>query len=384
MNLESLNWGDLSPEIFLKEYWQKKPLLIKQAFSNFKDTISADELAGLAMEAEIESRIISVDNSDNWQVDHGPFEDFSQYGESHWTLLVQAVNNWSRPTDALLTPFSFIPNWRIEDVMVSFSTPNGGVGAHLDQYDVFIVQGSGKRHWQVGAPDNTLTNLLPHADLKQVSEFTPVIDEITQAGDLLYIPPNHPHKGISIENSVNFSIGFQAPSSQDLWSNFADKLIDNNLGEERFSDPARALTNTSYLITPKDKQQLKAFMLQQLEQESFYEQFIGQYLTQGHHAMEILVPVEDIDESKLNDILSEPEINFMPVSGLKVALINDEQTTLFINGESFLLDNQTLPLGEKLAQQQPLTTHEVKNLAICLKNKQLLTSVLNKGYWYID
>ena len=125
-------------------------------------------------------------------------------------------------------------------------------------------------------------------------------------------------------------------------------------------------------------------MLQQLEQESFYEQFIGQYLTQGHHAMEILIPVEDIDESKLNDILSEPEISFMPVSGLKVALINDEQTTLFINGESFLLDNQTLPLGEKLAQQQALSTHEVKNLAICLKNKQLLTSVLNKGYWYID
>lgn len=384
MNIESLNWGDLSPEIFLKEYWQKKPLLIKQAFSNFEDTISADELAGLAMEAEIESRIINVDSNNNWQVDHGPFEDFSQYGESHWTLLVQAVNNWSRPTDALLKPFSFIPNWRIDDVMVSFSTPNGGVGAHLDQYDVFIVQGSGKRHWQVGAPDNTLTNLLPHADLKQVSPFTPVIDEITQAGDLLYIPPNHPHKGVSIENSVNFSIGFQAPSSQDLWSNFADKLIDNNLGEERFSDPDRALTKTSYQITLQDKQQLKAFMLQQLEQESFYEQFIGQYLTQGHHAMEILVPVEDIDDSKLSDILSEPDIMFMPVSGLKVALINDKQTTLFINGESFLLDSETLALGEQLAQQQPLSTQAIKKLAVCLKNTQLLTSVLNKGYWYID
>ena len=384
MNIESLNWGDLSPEIFLKEYWQKKPLLIKQAFSNFEDTISADELAGLAMEAEIESRIISVDSNDNWQVDHGPFEDFSQYGESHWTLLVQAVNNSSRPTDALLKPFSFIPNWRIDDVMVSFSTPNGGVGAHLDQYDVFIVQGSGKRHWQVGAPDSTLTNLLPHADLKQVSPFTAIVDEITEPGDLLYIPPNHPHKGVSIENSVNFSIGFQAPSSQDLWSNFADKLIDNNLGEERFSDPDRALPETSYRITPQDKQQLKSFMLQQLEQESFYEQFIGQYLTQGHHAMEILVPVEDIDDSKLNDILSEPDIMFMPVSGLKVALINDKQTTLFINGESFLLDSETLALGEQLAQQQPLSTQAIKKLAVCLKNTQLLTSVLNKGYWYID
>ena len=384
MNIESVNWGELSPEIFLKQYWQKKPLLIKQAFTDFKDTISADELAGLAMEQEIESRIISVNNQGDWQVDHGPFEDFSEYGDDNWTLLVQAVNNWSRPTHNLLSPFSFIPNWRIDDVMVSFSTPKGGVGAHLDQYDVFIIQGSGKRHWQVGAPDNTLTNLLPHADLKQVSPFTPVIDDITEPGDLLYIPPNHPHKGVSIENSVNFSIGFQAPSSQDLWSSFADNLIDNNLGEQRFSDPERPLPETSFTITQQDKQQLKAFMLQNLEQESFFEQFIGQYLTQGHHALEILVPVEDIDESKLSDILSEPDISFMPVSGLKVAIINDKQATLFINGESFALESQTLALAEQLAQQKPLSTGEVKKLAVCLKNIQLLTNVLNKGYWYIE
>jgi len=384
MNIDSLNWGDLTPEIFLAQYWQKKPLLIKQAFANFEDSITADELAGLAMEGEIESRIVSVNSKEAWQVDHGPFEDFSQYGDTNWTLLVQAVNNWSRPTHDLLAPFAFIPSWRIDDVMVSFSTPNGGVGAHLDQYDVFIIQGSGKRRWQVGAPDSTLTTLLPHPDLKQVSSFEPIIDEITQAGDLLYIPPNHPHNGVSIENSVNFSIGFQAPSSQELWSNFADKLIDNNLGEQRFSDPERALSQASFNITQHDKQQLKAFMLQQLDQEGFYEQFIGQYLTQGHHALEILVPVNDINEEKLNDILSEPDILFMPVSGLKAAIINDNQTTLYINGESFALDNSTLELAQHLAQQEPLTTQKVKSFTHCLKNTQLLTNVLNKGYWYIE
>ena len=384
MNIDSLNWGDLTPEIFLAQYWQKKPLLIKQAFANFEDSITADELAGLAMEGEIESRIVSVNSKEAWQVDHGPFEDFSQYGDTNWTLLVQAVNNWSRPTHDLLAPFAFIPSWRIDDVMVSFSTPNGGVGAHLDQYDVFIIQGSGKRRWQVGAPDSTLTTLLPHPDLKQVSSFEPIIDEITQAGDLLYIPPNHPHNGVSLENSVNFSIGFQAPSSQELWSSFADKLIDNNLGEQRFSDPERALSQASFNITQHDKQQLKAFMLQQLDQEGFYEQFIGQYLTQGHHALEILVPVNDINEEKLNDILSEPDILFMPVSGLKAAIINDNQTTLYINGESFALDNSTLELAQHLAQQEPLTTQKVKSFTHCLKNTQLLTNVLNKGYWYIE
>ena len=384
MNIESLHWGELSPETFLAEYWQKKPLLIKQAFKNFQDTIPADELAGLAMEGEIESRIVSSDGNNNWQVDHGPFEDFSQYGESNWTLLVQAVNNWSRPTNALLAPFSFIPRWRIDDVMVSFSTPNGGVGAHLDQYDVFIIQGSGKRRWQVGAPNSELATLLPHPDLKQVSAFEPLIDEVTEAGDLLYIPPNHPHNGVSIENSVNFSIGFQAPSSQELWSSFADKLIDNNLGEQRFSDSTRKTTESSTLISKEDKQQLKTFMLDQLENTEMFEQFIGQYLTQSHHALELLMPVNNIDEVKLADILSEPEIHFMPVSGLKAAIIADSQATLFLNGDSFPIDAQTLPLAQLLAQQTPLTTEQVKSFNTSLKNTQLLTSVLNKGYWYIE
>ena len=384
MTIAALNWGELSPEKFLAEYWQKKPLLIKQAFKNFEDTIPADELAGLAMEAEIESRIVSVDNKGNWQVDHGPFEDFSQYGEENWTLLVQAVNNWSRPTNSLLQPFAFIPRWRIDDVMVSFSTPNGGVGPHLDQYDVFIIQGSGKRRWQVGAPDKALSTLLPHPDLKQVSAFEPLIDEITEAGDLLYIPPNHPHNGVSIENSVNFSIGFQAPSSQELWSSFADKLIDNNLGELRFSDTARKVTDSSTLISKADQQQLKAFMLEQLEDTALFEQFIGQYLTQSHHALELLMPVNEIDADKLADILSEPEILFMPVSGLKAAITSEAEITLFLNGDSFPIDKQSLPLAELLAEQSPLTTNQVKSFNSCLKNTQLLTSVLNKGYWYIE
>ena len=297
---------------------------------------------------------------------------------------MQAVNNWSRPTNALLTPFSFIPRWRIDDVMVSFSTPNGGVGAHLDQYDVFIIQGSGKRRWQVGAPDSTLKTLLPHPDLKQVSAFEPLIDEVTEAGDLLYIPPNHPHNGVSIENSVNFSVGFQAPSSQDLWSSFADKLIDKNLGEQRFSDPDRTISKQSHIISLQDKLQLKSFMLEQLSNDVFFEEFVGQYLTQGHHALEILVPVNEIDQEKLQDILSEPDIFFMPVSGLKAAIIDDKQKTLFINGESFPLETQTLGLAQHLAQQTPLSTKQIKTFMTNLKNTELLTSVLNKGYWYIE
>jgi len=384
--MQTIHWGDLTPEQFLKEYWQKKPLLIKGAFKDFTDPIDANELAGLAMESEIESRIIANKNN-QWQVEQGPFESFDKFGETDWTLLVQAVNNWSRDTQALLTAVDFIPQWRIDDVMVSFSTPNGGVGAHLDQYDVFIIQGEGKRRWQVGTPDSSLKELLPHPDLKQVSEFSPVIDEITEAGDLLYIPPNHPHNGVSIENSINFSIGFQAPNNQELWSSFADKLIDEDLGEQRFPDQERTLTTQPQLLEQNDIEKLKSFMQKQLEDDSLFTPFIGKYLTQNHHALEILMPVTPITSEQLSDILAEAENTLVPVSGIKSLIIENkpqETSFLYINGESFLIDKETIELATYLTKSKALTTKQVKSLTSCLKNEQLLTNVLNMGFWYVE
>ena len=379
-----INWGDLTPELFLKKYWQKKPLLIKQAILNFQGTIEADELAGLAMEQEIESRIISQHDDNKWQVQHGPFEDFSQFGEKNWTLLVQAVNNWSRKTDQLISLINFIPRWRIDDVMVSFSTPNGGVGAHLDQYDVFILQGQGQRRWQVGLPDNNLQTLLPHPDLKQVSPFTPIIDEITEPGDLLYIPPNHPHNGVSLDNSLSFSIGFQAPSNQDLWSSFADHLIDNSIGEQRFGDPEREFTNRMAELTETDSDQLKQFMLAQLNDKYLFQEFIGKSLTQSHHALELLLPTQPITDEQIDEILSDKSINFYPVSGIKSLVNYSPSIKLFINGDSFEIKQETKEFAELLAANEYLTTQKVKKFTCCSKNRRLLTCVLNKGYWYIE
>ncbi len=379
-----INWGDLTPETFLKEYWQKKPLLIKNALPNFQNTIEADELAGLAMEQEIESRIIAKNTADEWQVTHGPFEDFSQFGEDNWTLLVQAVNNWSRETEQLTSLVSFIPKWRVDDVMVSFSTPNGGVGAHLDQYDVFILQGEGKRRWQVGQPNNSLQTLLPHPDLKQVSTFSPIIDEITKAGDLLYIPPNHPHNGVSIENSLNFSIGFQAPSSQDLWSGFADSLIDKNIGEQRFSDASREATPTPEVLEKNDLDKLKAFMLEEFNKLDVFTSFIGKYLTQSHHTLELLIPAQPFTEDQVKSFAEDDTIQFTPVSGIKSVICNTPEKNLFINGDCFHLTDETKELGRILSGGTALTTNKAKSFLNCLKNTQLLTSVLNKGYWYIE
>jgi 50S ribosomal protein L16 3-hydroxylase len=384
-----INWQELTPEIFLKEYWQKKPLIIKNAFKDFEDPITADELAGLAMEQEIESRIVAQhkqasDNSSKWHVNMGPFEDFEQYGEDHWTLLVQAVNNWSNPTHKLMAPFSFLPNWRLDDVMVSFSTPQGGVGPHLDQYDVFIIQGEGRRRWQVGLPDDSLETLIPHTDLKQVSDFTPFIDEITEPGDLLYIPPNHPHNGVAIENSLNYSIGFQAPNTQELWSSFADKLLDENIGTERLADKTRTVTKQPEQLVEQDIAKIKRFMLNQLEDASFFEGFIGSALTQSHHAMEILIPVTPITNEQLDDIFADNDIVFTPVLGIKSLITESPKQSLYINGEQINLCENTQKLAQVIAKKQPLAATQVKSFIPCLKNRQLLTNLLNKGYWYIE
>jgi len=376
-----IQWGDLSPAQFLTEYWQKKPLLIKGAFKHFVDPIEPNELAGLAMEQEVESRIIR-NLHQQWQVEHGPFDDFSQLGDSHWTLLVQAANNWSANTQQLIDPFQFIPNWRIDDVMISFSTPQGGVGAHVDQYDVFIIQGQGKRHWQVGLPDDSLEQILSAPDLKQVSAFTPFIDTYTEPGDLLYIPPNHPHQGSAIEPSLNYSIGFQAPNSQELWSFFADQLIDNAEGLVRFSDQQRTISNNPELLTQQDLLSLKHFMFKQLSEQRIAQVF-GLFLTQAHHELDLLEPDLAINPEQLTSLLAQSQRMLKPVLGIK-ALIIDSTNYLYINGIEFSFDLTTQVLARKLALNAAFPVTEIADYLDCLKNQQLLTTVMNKGFWYLD
>ncbi|OUS25497.1 hypothetical protein A9Q98_12210 [Thalassotalea sp. 42_200_T64] len=380
---DTIHWNDLTAETFLADYWQKKPLLIKVAFTDFVDPVEANELAGLAMEDFIESRIVAK-KAQNWDVKHGPFEDFSEFGEHNWTLLVQAANHWFDGIDALVEPFRFIPNWRIDDVMVSFSTPGGGVGPHLDQYDVFIIQGEGKRRWQVGAPDDTLTEVVPHEDLKQVSSFTPIIDEVTEPGDLLYIPPNHPHDGVAIENSINYSIGFQAPSAQELISAFADHQLDNQLFEQRFDDSQRQATKTPEELTATDLDLLTNVMNSALQDKSVIQEFLGKYLTTVHHTLNLLIPTEPMSIDFINQILAEGE-ELNPVLGLKCILINQpENMKLFINGESFPIDNDMLEFTRMLAAKRGLTSDNIKSSLLCLKNAQLLTTVINKGLWTFE
>ena len=165
--------GGITAREFLRDYWQKKPLLIRQAIPDFESPIDADELAGLALEEEVESRLVIEHGERPWELRRGPFaeDEFSKLPEREWTLLVQAVDQFVPEVSELLEHFRFLPSWRIDDVMISFAAPGGGVGPHFDNYDVFLLQGHGKRNWKIGQMCDSESPLLPHADLRILAGF---------------------------------------------------------------------------------------------------------------------------------------------------------------------------------------------------------------------
>ncbi|HEX5353099.1 MAG TPA: cupin domain-containing protein [Rhodanobacteraceae bacterium] len=272
----------MPPVRFLRDYWQKHPLLIRNAFPDFAPPLSPDDLAGLACMDGALARIvlqttsslrrtrrgagnpllevdqkpdsgsrprrIRNDDKSNWQatlpnvrweVHTGPFEEttFARLPERNWTLLVQDVDKWDAGTAALLDRFAFIPSWRIDDVMISYAIDGGGVGAHVDQYDVFLLQGSGQRRWSIDTHANPSTEFRDDVELKLLREFRPTHQWTLDPGDMLYLPPNVPHDGEAVGDCMTFSIGMRAPSTAELLLDLAVHVAESLPESRRFADP---------------------------------------------------------------------------------------------------------------------------------------------------
>ena len=226
----------LAPAQFLHRYWQKKPLLVRSGLPRAANLVTRDELFELAHSAETESRLI-LRKGTRWQVLHGPFRrrDLAGLPRRNWTLLVQGVNLVLPHAQELLAPFAFIPYARLDDLMVSYAPPGGGVGPHFDSYDVFLVQGEGQRRWRISSQRDL--SLVDDAPLKILRDFRATREWILDPGDMLYLPPRCAHDGIAIEACITYSIGFRAPSAQDLCSRFYDFLQDRLDAPECYADP---------------------------------------------------------------------------------------------------------------------------------------------------
>jgi 50S ribosomal protein L16 3-hydroxylase len=231
----------MSSAQFLRDYWQKRPLLIRNAFPDFQSPVAPEDLAGLACEEGALSRLIQHDEDrQRWRVKTGPLSesDFAKTGDAHWTLLVQDVDKWDMDVAALLDHFRFLPSWRVDDIMISYAEPGGGVGAHVDQYDVFLLQGLGQRHWAISTDPKAPKDFRSDVELKQLQHFEPTHEWLLDAGDMLYLPPGIPHDGVAFGGPcMTFSVGMRAPSQAELVGDLADYLAEHLPEELRYTDP---------------------------------------------------------------------------------------------------------------------------------------------------
>lgn len=382
-----------NPDEFLNKYWQKQPVVIRKAFDSFVDPLDEHELAGLAQEDIVDSRIISR-QKDQWSVEQGPIEDFEQHCVGAWSLLVQGVDQYSADANSLLNAFNFIPKWRIEDLMVSYSHTDAGVGPHLDQYDVFIVQGKGSRRWQVGKkeqPENRYKTQIPHPKLRQIELFSPIIDEVLHPGDMIYIPPGFPHNGVALEPCMNYSIGFRAPTQKDLVTALADYAEQHNRLTERFTDPDRNMISNNYFLHANDIDKFRTLITKFADSAEF-EHFLGQFLTTTDN-------FDGEDTTHQNDDLTASELEeFLNNGGCLVKCLDAKcllmeskhgNWTLFINQTSLPIQNEQVECINEVLNidsinaeyvSQIIETHLITKYDL----STLLVKLVSNKAWYFE
>lgn len=365
---------------FLDTYWQKKPTLIKQGFVDFQDPIAVDELAGLAMEEDLESRLVYQED-DKWQAELGPFKTFERLENDAATLLVQAVDHWHPDAQQLVRPFRFLPNWRIDDLMISYSTPKGGVGPHIDNYDVFIIQGQGKRHWRVGEYQQ-LTEFAAHGALKHCEEFEAIIDVEMEPGDILYIPCGCPHEGYAVEPSINYSVGFRAPDQNDLLSSFTDYNIDNNENALRYTDIPMQMREKPGKIEESELNKLHQVMLASCKTPESLMPWFGRMISEAKHDLDIARPEEPLTPEDILAFL-EDGAQFTRLGGLRAVYFEQSIKQVFINGDAFDFSGFA-DLIPCLCDQDETASELVAIFKDEPEALAMFTKLVNLGYWYAE
>lgn len=322
-------------ERFLRDYWQRKPVLLRQALPGFVDPVSPEELAGLACESHIEARLVFTQGK-KWELKSGPFKtrDFSALPDRNWTLLVQAVDQYVPGVRRLLRTVPFVPNWRVDDVMISYAVRNGGVGPHFDYYDVFLVQGQGSRIWKTGQHCTAADELRTDSGLKLLKRFDTRQEWELHSGDVLYVPPGVAHWGVSRDDSLCYSIGFRAPSASDMLLGFSDEVAAGLSPDLRFADPQRTQPLRTGEITANDLAQARRMLRQALQDDDALVRWFGSQMTQPRNP-ELIEP--DSTRPTAASLLS-----LHPASRLAWQL-EGRQVRVFVDGE-----HTVLPASSKL------------------------------------
>jgi 50S ribosomal protein L16 3-hydroxylase len=369
----------MTPAQFLRDYWQKRPLLIRGAFADFATPIAPNDLAGLACEPLALSRLILHNpKTDRWQVENGPFAEsrFAKLPQSHWTLLVQDVDKWDADVAALYRYVDFLPRWRLDDVMISYAERGGSVGAHVDQYDVFLLQGLGQRRWQIDARPNPPVAFRDDVALKLLQQFDPSHEWTLSPGDILYLPPGVPHHGVAIDKCMTISLGMRAPSAGELMLDLAESLVADLPEEQRYADPDLAPRTDPQLIDDGDMARLKHAMAALLDfDDARLGEWFGSFITRYRMAQSPAAPARALTEAALEQKLARgAQLGRHPYSRM-AARISGNGYQVFLAGDRY-------PVSKRLYRL--LSTPESVDAAawklLSKSDRATLLTIINAGH----
>lgn len=378
-------FGKLSPEQFLKKHWQREPLLIKNAVPEIAGLLSGDDLAGLALEEDVEARLVlrngRPDQAKNWTLRHGPFKttDFRKLPERDWTLLVQAVDHRLPELAELLDRFDFLPQWRVDDVMVSYATDGGGVGPHYDSYDVFLIQGLGNRVWKVG-PQVDDDALLPHPDLRILKKMDVVDEYLCEPGDVLYLPPGFAHWGIAQGECMTYSVGFRAPADRELLDGFCNHLVEHTPEQQRYSDPGLAPVRHPGALDARTLERFRERLANLVDQPDLLADFLGRALSDPKYATSPPVPEKRYTLATLDKALAKTA-QLRRHEASRILLLADF-ARLYVDGSTIeLVDEHAVELAARIADRRVLNAQDLRNGKGAAR--ALLLRLVNNGHLYI-
>ena len=348
--------GGITAEQFLTEYWQKKPLLVRNAMPEIIHILEPDDVKELALEETVSARLLKQKDKDpnQWSVKSSPLikGDFQKMPKL-WTLLVQAVDHYSFELAELWKKFPFIPQWRRDDIMVSYAPKGGSVGKHFDFYDVFLVQGYGHRRWQLGQMCDANTEFVSGQPLKLLPEMQVDFDEVLAPGDLLYVPPGLSHYGVAEDDCLTFSFGFRMPNMADMMDRVSDKFASNGFLKNPMLDIQRQHSSDIGQISKAELDYLKAELLQRLQNSAELDDAIMSLMSEPKYPDNIPEP-DEIEADDLREILDTGyEILLEPASRL-LYTEQDAELLFWANGEQVCISEEFTAQLKQIADGQAL------------------------------
>jgi 50S ribosomal protein L16 3-hydroxylase len=381
---------ELSPEAFLERYWQRRPLLVRGALPGFVPPIVAEDLAALACTELVESRLVVRSGGGHLELRHGPFDEetFAALPERGWTLLVQAVDRVVPEVAALVEEFRFLPNWRFDDVMVSYAADGGGVGAHVDRYDVFLLQGSGRRRWEIEQEPGAPRRSQSPGPLATLSDFRCETEWTLEPGDLLYLPPGVAHRGTAVGPCTTFSIGFRAPSRDELCAALLAELLREADPDARYEDPGVATADRPGEIDPEALGRVRGLIERGLFDEPRFASWFGRFVTMARRGEDDFVPQRVWTARSLRAALLDSEATLRRCATGCFAYSRGDgsgrPTVLFVCGESFELEGELAGVAGVLCDGAVVGARELGGRVEDAGWMELLVGLVNRGYLLVD